>query len=183
MDHHKQPKPPRELSGYLESMTRVVFSSGLNWRVVEAKWPAIRQAFRDFEPERVARMSARDIDRLASDSRVIRNVPKIEATVLNAKELVAIGKTPDKFRGYLRSLGPVPEAAAVLRRRFRYLGDHGTYYFLWSVGEKVPPWDEWSRRPSKPAVIAKAKVKKRGTKSRASSRRPGQSRDQNEPAQ
>ena len=162
MDHHKQPKPPRQLSGYLESMTRVVFSSGLNWRVVEAKWPAIRQAFRDFEPERVARMSARDVDRLAGDRRVIRNVPKIEATVLNAKEVVAIGKTPDKFRGYLRSLGPAPEAAATLRKRFRYLGDHGTYYFLWSVGEKVPPWEEWGGRSSKPTARTKVKSKKPG---------------------
>src|SRR2546421_1878977 len=118
-----QQKPRRQLSGYLESMTRVVFSSGLNWRVVEAKWPSIREAFLDFQPERVARMSARDIDRLAGDSRVIRNVPKIEATVLNAKEVVAIGKTPDRFRAYLRSLGPASEATAVLRKRFRYLGD------------------------------------------------------------
>jgi len=151
VDHHKQPKPPRELSGYLESMTRVVFSSGLNWRVVEAKWPSIREAFLDFQPERVARMSARDIDRLAGDSRVIRNVPKLEATVLNAKEVVAIGKTPDRFRAYLRSLGPAPEAS-------------GTYYFLWSVGEKVPPWDQWGRRPSKPAAAAKAKVRKPSAK-------------------
>ncbi|TMF41876.1 MAG: hypothetical protein E6I24_12735 [Chloroflexi bacterium] len=145
MDHHKQPKPPRQLAGYLESMTRVVFSSGLNWRVVEAKWPAIREAFLDFEPERVARMSASDIDRLAGDSRVIRNVPKIEATVLNAKEVVAIGKTPDRFR-------------------FRYLGDHGTYYFLWSVGEKVPPWDEWSSRPSKPPARTTANPRKSSAK-------------------
>ena len=164
MDHHQQPKPPRQLSGYLESMTRVVFSSGLNWRVVEAKWPSIREAFRDFDPERVARMTARDIDRLAGDSRVIRNVPKIEATVLNAKEVVAIGKTPDRFRAYLRSLGPASEATAVLRKRFRYLGDHGTYYFLWSVGEKVPPWDEWRSRPSKAAARTKAKSRKPSAK-------------------
>jgi 3-methyladenine DNA glycosylase Tag len=164
VDHHQQPKPPRQLSGYLESMTRVVFSSGLNWRVVEAKWPSIREAFLDFEPERVARMSARDIDRLAGDSRVIRNVPKIEATVLNAKEVVAIGKTPDRFRAYLRSLGPASEASAALRKRFRYLGDHGTYYFLWSVGEKVPPWNEWGGRPSKTAARAKAKPRKSSAK-------------------
>ena len=171
MDHHKQPKPPRELSGYLESMTRVVFSSGLNWRVVEAKWPSIREAFLDFQPERVARMGARDIDRLAGDSRVIRNVPKIEATVLNAKEVVAIGKTPDRFRAYLRSLGPASEATAALRKRFRYLGDHGSYYFLWAVGEKVPPWDERGSRPSKPAARARAKAKKPSAKPAGTSRR------------
>src|SRR2546425_3307803 len=152
MDHHQQPKPPRDLAGYLEAMTRIVFSSGMSWRVVEAKWPGIREAFSDFQPERVARMTARDVDRLAKDTRVIRNVPKLEATVLNAKEVVAIGKAPGGFKGYLRSLGPAPDAAAALKKRFRYLGDHGTYYFLWSVGEKVPAWDGWGQtRGDKPA--------------------------------
>jgi 3-methyladenine DNA glycosylase Tag len=145
MDHHQQPKPPRDLAGYLEAMTRIVFSSGMSWRVVEAKWPGIREAFSDFQPARVARMTARDIDRLAKDTRVIRNLPKLEATVLNAREVVAIGKASGGFKGYLRSLGPGPDAAAALKKRFRYLGDHGSYYFLWSVGEKVPAWDEWGK--------------------------------------
>jgi 3-methyladenine DNA glycosylase Tag len=155
MDHHEQPKPPRNLAGYLEAMTRIVFSSGMSWRVVEAKWPGIRDAFSDFEPERVAKMTARDVDRLAKDARVIRNVPKLEATVLNAKEVVAIGKEPGGFKGYLRSLGPGPDAANALKKRFRYLGDHGSYYFLWSVGERVPAWDE-SGNPSTPSKPRKS---------------------------
>jgi len=156
---HEQPKPPRDLAGYLEAMTRIVFSSGISWRVVEAKWPGIRDAFSDFQPERVARMTARDVDRLAKDTRVIRNLPKLEATVLNAKEVVAIGKAPGGFRGYLRSLGPAPVAAAALKKRFRYLGDHGTYYFLWSVGEKVPAWDEWEK--ARPATATRKRASRR----------------------
>jgi len=152
MAHQQQPKPPRTLAGYLEAMTRIVFSSGMSWRVVDAKWPGIREAFSDFEPERVARMTARDIDRLAKDTRVIRNVPKLEATVLNAKEVVAIGKTAGGFKGYLRSLGPESDAAAALRKRFRYLGDHGSHYFLWSVGQAAPDWDELGKaEATKPA--------------------------------
>jgi 3-methyladenine DNA glycosylase Tag len=156
MDHHQQPKPPRDLAGYLEAMTRIVFSSGMSWRVVEAKWPGIREAFHDFEPERVARMTGKDVDRLAKDTRVIRNVPKLEATVLNAKEVVAIGKASGGFKGYLRSLGPASDAAAALRKRFRYLGDHGTYYFLWSVGQPVPSREEWGK-PSTPKAAATPK--------------------------
>ena len=172
MDHHQQPKPPRELSGYLEAMTRIVFSSGMSWRVVEAKWPGIREAFSDFEPERVARMTPRDVDRLAKDTRVIRNVPKLEATVLNAKELVAIGRAPGGFKGYLRSLGPAPEAAGALRKRFRYLGDHGSYYFLWSVGATVPAWDEWGKPATgKPAKAARSRVAKPATERSATAAR------------
>ena len=172
MDHHQQPKAPRGLAGYLEAMTRVVFSAGISWRVVEAKWPGIRAAFLDFEPERVARMTARDVDRLAKDTRVIRNVPKLEATVLNAKEMVAIGKAPGGFKGYLRSLGSAPEAVAALKKRFRYLGDHGTYYFLWSIGEQVPAWDE-SGNPttSSSRVAARARVARPTTKRSPTTRR------------
>lgn len=140
-------RPPRTLAGYFESLTRIVFSSGISWRVVEAKWPGIRAAFRDLEPERVARMTARDIDRLAKDTRVIRNVPKLEATVVNAREMVALAKEHGGFKKYLRSLGGFEEAAPALRKRFKFLGDHGSYYFLWSVGEKVPAWEEWTRTP------------------------------------
>lgn len=174
MDHHERPKPPRDLSGYLESMTRIVFSSGMSWRVVDAKWPGIREAFKEFDPEKVARMTARDVDRLAKDTRVIRNVPKLEATVLNAKEVVAIGKSPGGFRRYLKSLGSPADAATALRKRFRYLGDHGSYYFLWSVGENVPAWDEESgRQASKPAARAKGVASKpagAGTKPKAAAR-------------
>lgn len=143
----EKPRPPRTLAGYFESLTRVVFSSGISWRVVEAKWPGIRAAFRELDPERVARMTARDIDRLAKDTRVIRNVPKIEATVLNAKEMVTLAKAHGGFKQYLRSLGGFDEAGPALRKRFKYLGDHGAYYFLWSVGEKVPSWEEFTRAP------------------------------------
>lgn len=160
MDHHQQPKPPRTLAGYLEAMTRIVFSAGMSWRVVEAKWPGIRAAFLDFQPERVAKMTARDLDRLAKDTRVIRNVPKLEATVLNAKEVAAIGKAPGGFKRYLRSLGPAPDAASALKKRFRYLGDHGSYYFLWSVGENVPAWDEWGRAETRPANVGRSKAAK-----------------------
>jgi 3-methyladenine DNA glycosylase Tag len=181
MDHHEHPKPPRDPSGYLESMTRIVFSAGMSWRVVEAKWPGIRAAFKDFVPERVANMTARDVDKLAKDTRVIRNVPKLEATVANAKEVVAIAKEPGGFRRYLKSLGSADEAAAALRKRFRYLGDHGSYYFLWSVGEEVPPWDEWTATntstgtaaKSRPAKAARTSGKPKATaiKSRAGARR------------
>jgi 3-methyladenine DNA glycosylase Tag len=159
---HKQPTPPRNLAGYFEALTRIVFQSGMSWRVVEAKWPGIRAAFRELDPERVARMTARDIDRLSKDTRVIRNVAKIEATVLNAREMVALDKAPGGFKKYLRSLNGFEEARPALRKRFRFLGDHGSYYFLWSVGEKVPSWEDWTRAPRrKPPARSRAVPKPR----------------------
>ena len=142
-EQHHEPRIPRNLAGYLEAMTRIVFQSGMSWRVVQAKWPGIKQAFHGFDPKRVAAMTPREIDRVVKDPDVIRSRPKIEAAVHNARELVAIAQDRGGFRSYVRSLGTFDTAAPALRERFRYLGDHGTYYFLWQVGESVPDWDSF----------------------------------------
>ena len=53
------------------------------------------------------------------------------------------------FRNYLRSHGGFEETVADLRRRFRFLGDTGAYYFLHVVGEEVPPHEEFMRSRGK----------------------------------
>ena len=66
----------------------------------------------------------------------------IEATIDNAVELLALDKEFGGFRNYLRSHGGFLETVADLKRRFRFLGDMGAYYFLYVVGEEVPPHEE-----------------------------------------
>ena len=46
---------PKRLGDYLEVMSKAVFQSGMSWRVVNNKWDGIRDAFRDFDAEAVAR--------------------------------------------------------------------------------------------------------------------------------
>ncbi len=134
---------PKTLADYLGVLTKAVFQSGMSWRVVEAKWDGFREAFSGFEPETVADLSPNDIDRLAKDTRVIRNRRKIEATVANAETMLALEREHGSFKRYLRSHGGFEETAADLIRRFKYLGDMGAYYFLYVVGEPVPPHEEW----------------------------------------
>jgi 3-methyladenine DNA glycosylase Tag len=136
--------PPRDLSGYLEAMTRAVFQAGLNWQVVEAKWEGIRQAFDGFDPKTVAGLGAADIDALMADPRVIRNRAKLEGTVDNAQTLLELDAEPGGFRQYLRTRGDFQATVADLKRQFRFLGDTNTYYFLYVVGEEVPEHTEWS---------------------------------------
>jgi len=156
----RQPRPPRELSTYLESITRTVFSAGLSWRVVEAKWPGFKAAFHDFDPARVAALTPKDVDRLARDTRIVRNEPKIQATVDNARTLVALDREPGGFRKFLRSQRSFQETTAALRKRFKFLGENGAYYFLWSVGEKVPSWDKWRRSHQRKAAKRQTTRKK-----------------------
>jgi len=41
MHPHEQPAPPTTLAGYLAPLARVMLSTGISWRVVDAKWPGI----------------------------------------------------------------------------------------------------------------------------------------------
>jgi 3-methyladenine DNA glycosylase Tag len=134
---------PTRLSDYLSAMSRAVFEPGLNWRVVESKWPGTVEAFDGFDVSTVAAYSPGDVERLMGDPRVIRNRKKIEAVVHNAGEMLAIDGSAGGFRAYLRSMGSYETLAADIRSRFRFLGDSGTYHFLLSVGEPVPSRGDW----------------------------------------
>ena len=134
---------PGRLGDYLEVMSKSVFQAGISWRVVENKWPGIKEAFRDFDAEAVARMSPEDIDALAKDTRVIRNYRKLVAIVENAQTMLDLEAEHGSFRDYLRSHGEFEETVKDLRKRFRFLGDMGAYHFLYVVGEDVPSYEDW----------------------------------------
>jgi 3-methyladenine DNA glycosylase Tag len=127
------------------SRARSVSKQGLSWRVVESKWEDLRRAFHGFDPEKVARMTPRAVDKLLDDERVIRSRGKIEATIENAEMMLELDEECGGFRRYLRSHHDFESRAKDLRERFKYLGDHGAYRFLWTVGEEVPSYEEWSK--------------------------------------
>jgi DNA-3-methyladenine glycosylase I len=124
---------PDDPEFFLEHLTQAVFQSGLSWRVVSARWEGIRDAFGGFDPEKVASLQPEDIARIEADARVIRNNAKIEATVQNAQELLAILGTHGSIRAYLASFPDARSAAGALRRRFRSLGDTGVWRLLTSA--------------------------------------------------
>jgi DNA-3-methyladenine glycosylase I len=124
----------------------------MTWRVVDAKWDGISQAFDDFDPRVVASFGPDDVDRLMTNEAVIRSRPKIEAVIDNAQTLLDLDAQYKGFRKYLRSLGGYDAVAADLQKRFRFIGPSGAYRFLYMVGEEVPPYAEWAHesRPRRP---------------------------------
>lgn len=58
--------------------------------MVNAKRPGTREALYNFDPERLGELTPDDVDRLATDTRVVRNRRKIEATVGNAETLLEL---------------------------------------------------------------------------------------------
>ncbi len=144
---HQEPEQivPQKLGDYLDVMSKSVFQAGISWKVVEAKWPGTREAFRDFDVEKVATMSESDVDDLAQDTRVIRNRRKLEATVNNAQKIIELDDKHGSFQDYLRSFDDFALLVKSMRKEFKFLGEMGIYHFMYVVGEEVPPYEEWSK--------------------------------------
>ncbi len=136
---------PQSLGDYLGILTKAIFQSGISWRVVESKWPGIREAFHDFDIETVAAFGPDDIETLVGDKRVIRNRRKIEAIVGNARKLIELDEEHGGFRSYLRSHADFPATIKDLRKQFKFMGDMGCYCFLYVVGEEVPSHEDWMK--------------------------------------
>ena len=140
--------PPRERptdnNGYFEKLTQAVFQSGFSWKVVRDKWPNFQKAFDDFDIDRVATYDERDVDRLLADKGIVRNARKIRATLENAQVMQQLIADQGSFEAYIRTLDSLTwkERRKVLSKAFKNFGPTGVYFFLWSVREEVPPWDE-----------------------------------------
>ena len=135
---------PHGLADYLEIMSKAVFQSGISWRVVDSKWPGITEAFKGFDPVAISQFNQRNIDALVADTRVIRNRRKIVGIAENARRMLELDREHGGFRKYLRSFSSYEDLVKDLKKQFRFMGDSGIYYFLWVVGEKVPPWEDWN---------------------------------------
>ena len=61
------------------------FQAGLSWIIVLKKRDNFRNAFKNFNPEKVARFGKRDLDSLLNDAGIIRSKAKIEGAIANAK--------------------------------------------------------------------------------------------------
>lgn len=131
---------PKDDSEYLERMTRALFAAGLNWKMIENKWPEFRKAFSGFAISRVAKLSERDVTRLTQDAGIVRNEKKIRATVYNAGEFVRLGREFGSFKKYLQSFGRDEERLQEdLQGRFHHLGPSSARMFLWLAGHPLTP--------------------------------------------
>lgn len=75
--------------------------AGLSWKLVLDKRENFRRAFRGFDPEKVARFTARDVRRLLGDAGIIRNRLKILGAINNAKRFLEVQKEFGTFDRYI----------------------------------------------------------------------------------
>jgi len=129
--------------------------AGLSWITILRKRQAYRRAFREFDAAAVARFRSRDVERLLRDPGIVRNRLKIEATIRNARGVLAIQREHGSLDRFLwrfvddrprqnawRSLRDVParsEAAERMSRDlrargFNFVGPTICYAFMQAVG-------------------------------------------------
>jgi len=75
--------------------------AGLSWRLILDKRGNFRRAFRDFDPRKVARFNARDVQRLLGDAGIIRNRLKILGAINNAQRFLEVQKEFGSFDRYI----------------------------------------------------------------------------------
>lgn len=59
--------------------------AGLSWSTILNKRAGYRQAFCEWDIEKIARLNTRSVDRLVNDASIVRHRGKIESTIGNAK--------------------------------------------------------------------------------------------------
>lgn len=86
------------------------FQSGLSWITILRKREHFRRAFAGFDPARVARFGARDVQRLLRDAGIVRHRGKIESTINNARRALELIDEKGSLAGYFWSWEPAPES-------------------------------------------------------------------------
>jgi DNA-3-methyladenine glycosylase I len=83
-------RPVRNDHRLFEKICLEGFQSGLSWITILRKREQFREAFEGFDPERVARFTVRDVNRLLKNAGIVRHRGKIESSINNAKRALEI---------------------------------------------------------------------------------------------
>jgi len=131
------------------------FQAGLSWDLILRKREALRGAFGDFDPRKVADYGASDLDRIMNTRGVIRNRAKILAAFENASRFLEVQREFGSFdafiwrfvdgktvhNGFTRwSQVPVQTEQSramseeLKRRGFRFVGPTICYAFMQAAG-------------------------------------------------
>ena len=84
-----------------EFLTLEAFQAGLTWELVLNRREALKRAFDGFDPLIISKYTEADIERLMASPNMIRNKAKINATLNNAKKVIAIKREFGSFDTYL----------------------------------------------------------------------------------
>jgi 3-methyladenine DNA glycosylase Tag len=121
----------------LADMTKRVFSAGFAWSVIEKKWPGFEEAFLGFAPKRLLAQPDEFWERLAGDSRIVRNAQKIMSVRANAKFISDIAGEHGRFGKFLAQWPATDQVGLIdlLAKKGSRLGGGTGQFFLRFIGK------------------------------------------------
>ena len=134
-----------------EKLSLEAFQSGLSWRTILAKRENFRAAFHDFDFDRIARFTERDIARLLKDEGIVRHRGKIEAVVNNARQAQELVKRKGSLAAFVWRYEPdmkqlaEPQTAStseesmalskdLKKQGWKFVGPTTVYAFMQAMG-------------------------------------------------
>jgi DNA-3-methyladenine glycosylase I len=124
-----------------ELFERLMFEinqAGLNWILILRKQHNFRQAFDNFNIQKVAGYGESDFQRLMNDQGIIRNRLKINAAIENAKVIIRIVEETGSFRNWLdmhsENAKSLEEWTKIFKKTFKFTGGEIVNEFLMSTG-------------------------------------------------
>ena len=129
--------------------------AGLSWITILRKRENFRQAFDGFDVKKIAHYDERKIEDLLTDTGIIRNRLKINATVANAQAFLLLQKEHQSFDNYIwqfvdgkpvinrwRSLAEIPAKTDIAenmsrdlkQRGFKFVGPTICYAYMQAAG-------------------------------------------------
>lgn len=122
---------------WLAGMTRAVFNSGFNWKVIEAKWDGFERAFHGFDPGRVGFMDDDAIDELTRDTGIVRHSGKITATRENAVFVTGLIREHGSAGAFFANWPATDQVGLMdlMKKKGSRLGGNTGQYFLRHMGK------------------------------------------------
>jgi DNA-3-methyladenine glycosylase I len=147
--------PERDDRALYEKLVLDGFQAGLSWITILRKRDAFRQAFDEFDPERIARYPKKKVEALMRDEGIVRNRMKIEGAILSARAWLEMMEQGPGFAAYLwdfvggrpvvnrfKTIKQIPADTDVSRaiakdlkaRGFKFCGPTIVYAFMQATG-------------------------------------------------
>jgi len=144
--------PEHDSRALWETLMLEGFQAGLSWLIILRKRETFRKAFRNFDPQAVAKFGEKEIAKLLENSGIIRSRAKIEATIEGARIYLAMQKSGEDFSKYVWTLagdkpilnltGTVPAKTALSeaiskdlkKRGFKFVGPTIVYAWMQAAG-------------------------------------------------
>ncbi|OOH90781.1 DNA-3-methyladenine glycosidase [Pasteurellaceae bacterium 15-036681] len=129
--------------------------AGLSWITVLKKRENYREAFHQFDPEKIAHMTESDLDRLMENKGLIRHRKKLEAIIKNAKAYLVMQANGEDFSQFIwafvdhkpqinnmpnfdnlpsKTPTSIAMSKALKKKGFAFVGETTCYAFMQSMG-------------------------------------------------